>query len=127
MDELWWFDRLARREIDPALRVVVSESQDLHPDYIVEEDLNSSPARHRCRLSIMNRHVNKPILRGSFVIMKGGGNAVHVEQSYLWHYQGTPIPVAPALSVAEMTQEKVISLARGFVTEFFRRLPETEE
>jgi hypothetical protein len=122
-DELWWFDRLARRAITPALHLVKSEGDGLDPDYIVEVDLNPSPARDRCRLSITNRQVNKPELHGSLVILKGANDTVRVEQSFLWHNNGAPIPVVPSLNASEVTQEKITSLARGFMAKFFSRLP----
>ena len=43
IDDLQWFDRLARREIDPALELVIRETGDQYLDYIVYQQPLYSP------------------------------------------------------------------------------------
>jgi hypothetical protein len=119
--DLQWFDRLARSEIDPVLRVIINESKDRDPDYIVDEQLNPSPNRDRCLLSITNRNVNKQQMGGSFAIIHGTGDTLRVEQSYRWLDSGKPFPVV-TLNSADVTQDRIGLLAREFVVDFFRRV-----
>jgi hypothetical protein len=121
MAELQWFDRLASREIDPALCAVLNESKNRDPEYLIDADLGRPGIRDRCLLTITSQHVNKLQLAGSLTIIAGPGNTVRVEQSYRWPGKGQIIPIM-TLNAADVTQDKIRSLAREFVAEFFQRL-----
>jgi hypothetical protein len=123
MTELFWFDRLARREIDAALSRVKAENGDRDPGYIVDDHLDGSPARDRCRLSITSPHATSPHMVGAIVI-RAAGDRVMVEHHFGWHDEGKAILI-DNLDQTHVTQDKIASLARDFVAEFFRRLPVT--
>ncbi len=121
MAELFWFDRLARREIDAALSRVKAENGDRDPGDMVDDHLDASPARDRYRLSITSRHATSPRMVGAIVI-RAAGDSVTVEHHFGWHDDGQAVLI-DKLDKAHVTEEKIVTLARDFVAEFFRQLP----
>jgi hypothetical protein len=107
------FHRLAERQIDPVLDAVADENKDRDSSYIVEVAINPSIFRTRCLLTIKNRDVNKPPLRGSFLVAQGASpDTVQVTRS-----SPGASPDAVTLQHDEVTQERLGSIAREFVDE----------
>jgi hypothetical protein len=123
MAALYWFDRLATREIDPVLKSVMEESQARNPAYVVAVETGPI-SRTRCLLSITNRDVNKAVISGGLEFIEGTDGAVRVQQSYRW-IDGTPRHIV-TLPQADVTQAEIGRRAREFVAEFFRRVSEAQ-
>jgi hypothetical protein len=122
--ELHWFDRLASKTIDGALRAVVGENRTKYPGYIIDEQLDPSPTRERCLLVIKSSDAREMSrLTGGLDVGKASGDKVQVRKSFAWHNSGQPdvIAVFERDRVAEADIQK---LASDFVAEFFAQLPD---
>jgi|SRR5215471_13638031 len=84
---------------------------------------STPPSRDRCLLSIKNRNLTKPQLSGTFAVIRRTDDTVIVERSYQWLDDGRAFP-ATTLNSTEVSQERIASLAREFIAEFFRRVSE---
>jgi hypothetical protein len=83
-EDLWAFDRRARRGIDTGLQSAANERHDANSDYVIDVQLDGSPARRRCLLRIKNSLPIKPLLEGSFEVSAGSGDTVQISRSYQW-------------------------------------------
>lgn len=118
--DLFWFDGLARRAIDPALETVRKEAEDRDPDYAVTVTPTASPSRDRCLLTVANRHVTMALMSGGMSIIAASDGKVRIEHAFRWVDSGKPIVVA-TLNSADVTDAEITRLAREFVDDFFHR------
>lgn len=122
---LFAFDTLARQAIDPALDALANENRD-NPDYIVSVLLGSPASRSRCSLTMANRDPRKARLTASPAIIESRPNAeVRVEEFTVTIDSGTPRVIA-TLKWAEVTRENIEPLARKFIDDFFRQVPQPQ-
>lgn len=120
MTDLHGFDALARREIDAALDRVAAENSEA--DYLVKSNFDGGWTRTSCSLSIRHTNPTMQEIDGSIVIRTAGDRVV-VEHYFRWLDHGKATQIA-TIDAADVTKERIMSLARDFVVEFFRRLPE---
>ena len=124
--DLFWFDGLARRAIDPALETVRKEAENRDADYAVTVTPTASPSRDRCLLTIANRVATKTLMSGGCSIIAVSDGKVRIEHSFRWVDSGKPIVMA-TLSSADVTQAEIARLAREFVDHFFKRASEVSQ
>ena len=125
-ENLWAFDQLVRRSIDTGLQSASNERQDANPDYMIDVQLDRSPARRLCLLTIKNRLPTKPLLAGSCEVSAGPGDTVLISRSYLWTNNGVPFDVRP-LQAAEISEAGIKWLALDFIDSFFREVQRLAE
>jgi hypothetical protein len=118
--DLFWFDGLARRAVDPALEVVRAQAENRDPDYVVSVTPTASPSRDRCLLTIANRVPTKDLMSGGFSIVAALDGKVCIEHAFRWVDSGKPTVVA-TLNPFDATKDEVTRLAREFVDDFFER------
>ena len=119
--DLFWFDGLARRAIDPALETVRKEAENRDADYAVTVTPTASPSRDRCLLTIANRVATKALMSGGFSVISVSDDKVRIEHAFRWVDSGKPIVVV-TLNSADATQAEITRLAREFVEDFFKRV-----
>jgi hypothetical protein len=121
--DLFWFDSVARRAIDPALETVRKEAEKRDADYAVTVTPTASPSRDRCLLTIANRIAMKALMSGGCSIIAVSEGKVRIERAFRWVDSGKPIVVA-TLNSADVTQAEITRLVREFVDDFFKRASE---
>src|SRR5262249_14876335 len=116
--DLHGFDVLARRAIDPALDSVAAQND--YVDYVVKSHTDGAWTRTHCALSIRHTSPTMSHIDGR-VVIRAADNCVVVEHHFQWHDQGRPILVA-TINTTDVTKDRITSLARDFVAEFFHRI-----
>lgn len=124
--DLFWFDGVARRAIDPALDTVRAEAEKRDADYAVTVTPTASPSRDRCLLTVANRHVTKGLMSGGCSVIAASHGKVRVEHTFRWVDSGKPIVVA-TLDSADASRAEITRLAREFVEDFFKRASEVPQ